>query len=268
MLQMETASGVTGFATAAALVIDGPNPTMDQMPNSNNFYTSGYDANLCNDPVPDNPHPAIGGYDDPNADPATHSLTTIDSSLPVPTHYIGDGATPSVQNVYGNLGETLGTPTGLKTYIDAVQSVQTNTNNTVSFGSPTIPAINYIDGDLTLSGNGSGYGILVVTGTLRMSGDFSWHGTVLIVGKGDLEFSGGGTGSIYGEVIVANIWDNQTPPNLLPKLGSPTIHWNGGGNNGIYYDHCWATNLMSKVPYNAPVSTTPLRVLSLRTLPY
>jgi hypothetical protein len=141
-------------------------------------------------------------------------------------------------------------------------------------GTPATPQINYINDDLTLNGVGTGYGILVVTGTLRMSGNFSWYGTVLIVGDGDLEFSGGGTGSIYGTVLAAKIWDSRTSvacnggPCLLSSLGSPTIHWNGGGNNGIYYDHCWATDLMSKVYFNPPVSTKPLKVLSLRTLPY
>ena len=69
-------------------------------------------------------------------------------------------------------------------------------------------------------------------------------------------------------MIVAKIWDNYTAQNLLTTNGSPTINWNGGGNNGILYDHCWATNIMSKVPYDAPPSTKPLKVLSMRTLPY
>ena len=101
-----------------------------------------------------------------------------------------------------------------------------------------------------------------------MSGNFSWHGAILVVGNGYMDFSGGGTGTIYGTVIVAKIWDNYTTKNMLSEMGSPTVHWNGGGNNGIYYDHCWATNMMAMAGYIPPPSTTPLRVLSMRSLPY
>ena len=101
-----------------------------------------------------------------------------------------------------------------------------------------------------------------------MSGNFSWYGTVLVVGDGIVDFSGGGNGSIHGTVLISKIWDNHTDKNLLASLGSPTMHWNGGGNNGFYYDHCWAEDLMSKIYFDSPVSTKPLKVLSLRTLPY
>ena len=89
-----------------------------------------------------------------------------------------------------------------------------------------------------------------------------------MVGDGIMDFNGGGNGIIQGMLLVAKIWDNHTAQNLLSTLGSPTIDWVGGGNNGFYYDHCWVTNLMSKVPFFAPPSTQPLKVLSLRTLPY
>ena len=135
-------------------------------------------------------------------------------------------------------------------------------------GTALNPQINYIEGDVTLNGNSTGYGVLVVTGTLTMSGDFSWYGTVLVVGDGRFDGSGGGTGEIHGMVLVAKIWDNYTDKHLLAANGSPYMHWNGGGNNGIYYDHCWATNQMARIPYLAPVSTAPLKVLSVRTLPY
>src|SRR5262249_7344327 len=141
-------------------------------------------------------------------------------------------------------------------------------NTDVVLGSAVAPKINYIDGNLTLNGNDTGYGILVVTGTLTMSGNFTWYGSVFIVGDGILDFSGGGNGSLRGTVLVAYIWDNYTNKNLLSSNGTPTVNWNGRGNNGIYYDHCWAEDLMSKIYYDSPVSTKPLRVLSIRSLPY
>jgi hypothetical protein len=273
MVQMEVAGPPTGYHDAGALTVDGPNPTVNNFPNSNQFYVNGNDQNTCGDAYTEPTRPAVGTYDDPNADPPTHSLATMTSVAnvsPGPDHYVGDGGTattPSIQNVYATLGETMGTPTGLKAIIDGVNANKTNAGNSVALGSAASPQINYIDGDLTLNGSNTGYGVLVVTGRLVMDGNFSWRGTVLIVGDGVFDFSGGGNGSIYGTVLVAKIWDSYAAKNLLSSLGSPSMNWNGGGGNGIYYDHCWAWQMMSKIPVVAPPSTRPLRVLSVRTLP-
>ena len=119
-----------------------------------------------------------------------------------------------------------------------------------------------------MGGNSTGYGILVVTGALTMHGNFSWNGIVLAVGNGDADFSGGGNGEINGTVFVAKIWDNYTTKNLLTDVGSPTIDWNGGGGNGIRYDHCWVENLIPMIPFTPPPSTKPLKILSTRTVTY
>jgi hypothetical protein len=95
MLQWEVASPVMGVGELPALTLDGPNPHIDAMPNSQNFTIQGADANSCGE-TPDSLHPAIDGYDDPNASPATQSVATIINSLPRPDHYTGLGGTPSV----------------------------------------------------------------------------------------------------------------------------------------------------------------------------
>ncbi len=77
----------------------------------------------------------------------------------------------------------------------------------IDLGSAAHPAINYIDGDLTLSGLTTGYGILVVTGTLRFSGNFLWNGIILVVGDGVMEYAGGGNAEINGTCLRAKIWD-------------------------------------------------------------
>jgi hypothetical protein len=90
---------------------------------------------------------------------------------------------------------------------------------------------------------------------------------VFVVGDGNMQMSGGGHAQIVGQMWDAKIWDNNTNKSLLPSLGNPTFGWNGGGGNGIFYDHCWSTDLMTAIPFS-PVSTRPLKVLSFRTLPY
>jgi hypothetical protein len=272
MLQMEATTALSGFHSTAALTIDGPDPNVQHMPNSTNFYVNGNDANSCGQ-TPEPVRPAVGGYDDPNADPPTHSVDEIIDALPDDRldHYVGDGGTPSVANVYESLGETLGTPLGLKSVLDAVNHRRTNVGNNIDFGSPSVWAYNYIDGDATINGGTDGYGVLAVTGRLTMNGNFTWHGVVLVIGDGILDFGGGGNGTIIGTVLAAKIYPDpghHTDADLLETLGSPTINWNGGGGNSILYDHCWSTNVMSRVPIDSPVSLRPLKVLSFRSLPY
>jgi hypothetical protein len=280
MAQAELASPVSGAWFPGALTLNGPNPTMAAMPNSNVFYVDGND--FSNDPAhggctedPEDPRPAIGGFDDPNADPPTNSVDVIVDAIPTGRydHYVGTGGEPSVVNIYGTLGETMSSPTGLKSLIDAVAAapgahVYGNDPSSISMGSAASPAINFIDGDLTLAGTTNGYGVLVVTGKLIGSGAFHWHGIILVVGDGEMEYQGGGFPEIDGTVFVSKIWDDHTTKNLLPSLGSPSMDWNGGGGNGIYYNHCWVENLIPIIPFTPPPSTRPLKVLSTRTVSY
>jgi len=273
MVQMEVASPVLGFADGGALTLDGPNPVIDAMPNSINFYLRGEDANSCSETAtPD--VPAITGYDDPNANPPTSSVEIITNSLPRPTHYTGAGDTPSIQNGYSSLGETMGTPAGMDSVMSAIYNAPgahhyTSANvGTFNPDATVLTSINYVDADLTLHGSGHGRGILVVTGILTMSGNFDWDGIIFVVGEGHVEMNGGGNGQINGSIWVAKIWDSNETKNLLEDMGSPTFNWNGGGGNGIQYDHCLVTNLMTAVPMDDLHSTRPLKVLSFRTLPY
>jgi hypothetical protein len=273
MMQMEATTPVSGWASLGALTIDGPADPSSLFPNSQPFEIHGADNNSCSE-TPEPVHPAIAAYDDPNSPTDVSSVDTIIDVLPRPDHYTGAGGIPSVVNIFGGLGETLGTPTGLKSYIDAIHGQATNTyGNDPNFGSLNLgsaasPAINYVNGDLTLNGNHTGYGLLVVTGTLHFGGNFNWYGPVLVVGDGVVEFQGGGNGMIIGTMLVAKIWDNHTSQNLLQTNGSPSFIWNGGGGNGVRYDHCWATNVMNDIHYVPPPTTRPLKILSLRTLPY
>jgi hypothetical protein len=275
MLQMEVASPVLGFGSGGALTLDGPSPIMDAMPNSMNFYVRGNDANSCGETAEDD-HPAIDGFDDPNANPPTHSVEDIIDALPAgrQDHYIGAGGTPSVQNGYGALGETMSTPAGMDSVMAAIYNTpgahhyNSANVNTFNVSATTNSSINYVDADLTLHGNGSGRGILIVTRTLTMSGNFSWHGIIFVVGDGNVQMNGGGNGQIVGSIWVAKTWDNHTDKNLLSNMGSPTFGWNGGGGNGIQYDHCYVSNLLTAVSLDNINSTRPLKAVSYRSLPY
>lgn len=274
MTQSEVATPVRGISLTGALTVDGPNPTVGALPNSSSFFINGTDSNSCGQTA-DPAHPAVGAYDDPNANPPTTSVADITAAIPAgrTNNYMGSGPSPDVQNVFGALGDSMSNPTDMLSFSNAVQSQATsagtsygNNPGSIALGTAGSPIIDYVGGNLTLNGNSTGYGILLVTGTLNFGGDFHWNGLVFVIGDGVLTFNGGGSGQINGSVIVANIWDNSH--NLLSSLGSPNISWVGGGGNGIQYDHCWADNMLAKIPWVPPASNKQLLVLSTRTISY
>lgn len=68
------------------------------------------------------------------------------------------------------------------------------THSNLALGTPTVggTVIGYCDGDLHLSGNASGAGVLVVDGDLRISGGFQWVGIILVRGRVTMVGGGGG----------------------------------------------------------------------------
>src|SRR5262249_54516170 len=146
-------------APGGALTLDGPNPVIGTVPNSSQFVIDGNDLHSCGTPA-GGPYPAIDGYDDPNASPPTTSVQTILNAIPTGRtgNYTGAGGPPSVQNGYGALGETMGTPEGLYALMQAIRAsygahIYANNPNTnpsagiFQYGSAAAPAINVVDGD-------------------------------------------------------------------------------------------------------------------------
>jgi hypothetical protein len=95
-----------------------------------------------------------------------------------------------------------------------------------------------VNGDFRLThGSGksafTGYGLLLVTGTLYYDPDDSWNGIIMVVGKGVFDGSQHGSGGqINGTVLVANTRDSSG--NLLTSLGATSFNLAGGGQ-GIHY---------------------------------
>jgi len=249
-----------------AITLAGPSPAFIS-PNSNNFTVNGNDAagTLSSEPTgcsgTSPAKPAIGVWD-------STSQTSVISALGKPNNYTGAGGTPSVENVYASLGGADVTPANLNGFVQNLQSYATSpvlSGSVTSLPTTTSSSLTYIDGNLSLSGNVTGYGVLVVTGTLEFSGNFTWNGIVLVIGKGVVIHDGGGNGNFNGAIYVAQTVDASG--NLLPVVpGSPSYTWNGGGVNSIQYDHCLADGLLQK--YNGNPSSYALQVLSTRTLQF
>lgn len=265
MLQAETAVNYTQFTLGlgGALTLIGPNPVFGT-PNSNPFQMIGTDCPTCA-PAPAGcnttvgpPKDAIGIYD-PTGATSPSAVQTVIGDLAKPNNYIGANSSPDVHNA--NLGTM--TAADLNSFVSSVTSVATNVYGSnpgsINLGTAANPAINVVNGDFSM-GPTTGYGILVVTGALTISGNYSWNGLVLVIGSGASVMNGGGNGQIVGGVFLANTAGGT--------LNSPTANWNGGGGNGIQYDHCWADDMIAKVPYTPVMSPNGLQIVSLRTLVY
>jgi hypothetical protein len=261
----------------AALILDGFNVTF-QPPSSPNYQVSGVDA--CNPSPPLGlPLPAaIGSID------STDYTSILGEVTPNNTNYPGaplasspfpPGYTPTTPSL-SNLG--LPPPNNIlrqswltPATLDAVMQDITNSADLVVNGSTTATEISnlapgmsatnpmtiVVNGNLNLNSfNFTGYGLLLVTGTLRYDPNTSWNGIVLVVGQGIFTSSGTGGGGFDGTVFLAQTRDSSG--NLLPALGqasyssqSSHYHHHGYGSSGyeILYNSCSINNAQGPLTY-------------------
>ena len=239
-----------------AMVFDGPTPVYGA-PNSNAFGVSGTDVAQgpnagvgC--PAPVN-QPAVGGLG-----PA--AVTTLVSDIPKPAKYTsGATATPAVADVTTALGP-LATVDGLTNLVNSITAsanpanIYGNNPTITNLGTSANPVINVVNGDLSM-GPSTGAGILVVTGNLTISGNPSFNGIILVIGKGSFTKNGGGNGTLNGAMMVADLYsDPPTYSHPIPlgannPPGIPTMNWNGGGNFTGQYDRCWINYMSQSLPF-------------------
>jgi hypothetical protein len=242
MLQYELAQDSLNLTFPSALTLDGSNISLSTLtgPNSNPYRMEGGDHAGCGaSAVTGGGGPAIGVTNAPD-------IATVTSGIPSNRldHYTGTGGTtPDVENVSASLSTTENSVSSLNTLLSNIKNNATQVltptppatgiNGLANPGTATQPEIIYVDGDLNLNGNVTGYGILVVTGTFTPGGNVGWNGIVLVVGKGNLVGNGGGNNQYNGAVLVAKTVDAAGNP--LSSLGAANFDFSGGGGNGIYY---------------------------------
>jgi hypothetical protein len=96
----------------------------------------------------------------------------------------------------------------------------------IVLGTEDSPQITVGLGDLSLAGNGSGSGILIVKGHLDYSGAFDYNGLILVVGDGSVNISGANK-SIIGGMYVAQLLDDG---NGNHSFGTPAFTLSGRTN--------------------------------------
>ena len=234
MVQAEVAEDQIQFNAPAALTLDGTGDTFAGG-NSNNFSVSGIDQGGCGGAPSGVNVPAVGVTDAPD-------IGLVDSGIPKNRtgNYVGvDGTTPDVSDVSSTLPQNLQTVQSLQNLVgdlknDVTQPVINGpARNPANMGSLNAPQIIYVNGDLTLTGNQVGYGILIVTGTLTATGTTGWNGLVLVVGTGNAQVDG--TTTWNGAMLLANT--NAGVLGSLNVLGNNNFGVNGGGNanGGVFY---------------------------------
>jgi len=101
--------------------------------------------------------------------------------------------------------------------------------------------ITFIDGNVSLSGNGGG--ILVCTGKLTLNGGFDFNGLIIVTGAEGVDRRGGGNGLLQGNIVVAP----YNPLNTAGGFLSPKYDISGGGTSEIRYNSSSVANGMTAV---------------------
>jgi hypothetical protein len=266
LLQYTVAARTFNLTFPSALTLGANNVTFNGA-NSSQYQVNGQDGQ--NPSAPAVPGCQTNPLTFKNAIGATNAGDVAAIKAGIPSNRLGNytgatGATPDVAPV--------SISSGLDTPLDAYNTLQTieNSADLVIPGSAnqgqmpnamsaTNPMTVVVDGDFSMSGNFTGYGLLVVTGNFSYSGTTGWNGIVLVIGDGTTTYNGqgGGNNSFNGAIYVATIWDNNH--NLLNTFGPVQYDISGGGGSGTYYNSCWVKAAQQPVTY---------QVLSFREIPY
>jgi len=265
----------TGPQTSS-FVING----QDQCAANNLYYSIGYTNNsdgpgivqAVTQPAPGTTndyqgYPASGPGTPP---PPTTGTTTIANVSPTPA----TGLIPPSWLTPASLDSLAQDITrSADVVIDGVTNRPAHGSNLPTAMSANTPMTVVVNGDLDLTRwHGTGYGLLLVTGTLTYDPDATWEGIVLVIGQGTFVSTRGGFGGFDGAVFLAKTRD--TSDNLLPSLGATSFSQTGSHGNfgrGINYNSCWISgNPASPVTLGVqgPLVYGPLsyKVLSFREI--
>jgi hypothetical protein len=121
--------------------------------------------------------------------------------------------------------------------LDRYNKPAADSTYTVTAANTGATKMTFVDGNCEVEG---GSGLLIVTGKLTMSGNPNFNGVILVLGGGQVERDGGGSGAIYGAMIIAR-FDRYGTGGFL----APTFKTNGGGDSKFQYDSVSVTQAMS-----------------------
>jgi hypothetical protein len=227
---------VTFPAVPAALTLDGPIAVFD-VTDSTLFEIDG------NDEAGESNTRGLGVISPADVDIVKAGISPIQQSA-----YTGaGGTTPDVDDVDSELAVQLKRPDALEDLVGRMLVVANDVYTPASgaaqmvgnYGDPANYRLAVVNGDCSL-GPGTGFGILVVRGTLAVSGNFSWYGLILVIGQGVIHWNDQGGGEIRGSLLLANTRGAPTAADplgpVLQSRGAVTADFRGSRGNGIQYN--------------------------------
>jgi hypothetical protein len=255
----------------AALTMDGNGVTY-QDPNTPRYKVDGTDA--CSSTTPQAAVQAIEYTSPPDyssinltPNPDDYPGSPMVLSGPPPGTYVPTN--PSVPSPNPSLLYALRQSWQTPSTLDAVVQDITKSADVVIKGPatgsnmPTWPTTNptpmtvVVNGNLDLTRwNQTGYGLLLVTGTLTYDPASTWNGIVLVIGQGNLVWSdrGSGTGGINGAVLIAQTRDGSGALLTTVTLGGASFRGSGGSGRryraqgGIAFNSCWVNSAGAQAP--------------------
>ncbi|MGQ9589992.1 MAG: hypothetical protein ACUVYA_06825 [Planctomycetota bacterium] len=168
--------------------------------------------------------PAVPGIATLEGSPPGANAAAFLSQIPAKNYdqVRGAGSSPS-------LGETTGVD--LDMIFDSFKSGMTQTIAPGAYTSPDLEdwrdselPVTYASGDLHFSGKGEGAGVLLVDGTVTVTGQFTFYGLLIV--RGDIRLSGGGAGvHTYGTVMVGQSLTAVDPESDVTISGTADLFY-------------------------------------------
>jgi hypothetical protein len=245
----------------AAITLLGPDPSF-QGGNSGAKAYSGNDCDGLGDPSIRVPTVGVIGSD--AKDNVTSNLGkagTYRSGSHTGADTIADLTDPTESLVPGALDPTWTNCMELRAMMAEMRrSADVICTNASCVLPPATPdRIVFVEGNYTA---GDGKGVLAVTKKLQVHGNWDWEGLVLVVGTGEMRRAGGGNGTIFGGIIIANIagpdftlFTDDDCTDGTNGFDSALYSTSGGGNSTLSY--CQAALDAVKVPL-------PYRIVDFR----
>jgi hypothetical protein len=182
--------------------------------------------------------------------------TTNDANLGLVLYELNSGTPPfngtvtgTPANISSEVPWWLQTTTNLNSTIQSLRTTAMSSGRYFANGATpstigdnaTARGITFVNGDLTLTGSGGG--LLIVTGKLTLHGNFNFNGMIIVTGSQGVDRSGGGTGTLQGNIVVAA----YNPADLNAGFLPPIYNLSGGGNSGVIYNSSSVANGMVAV---------------------
>jgi hypothetical protein len=214
---------LTDFPAAMSLIDDS------------DIVSAGGTANVYGEPKipkPDNPH-KDEPIDDPDATcDEKYGIATNASPANVSTTFVGGasitgtgGANPNIN--YDDTTFNLSKMQDIRNAFTAVaDTVYGDNPGSVDLGSTASPKTVWVQGSLTLNGNVSGAGVLIVNDKLTTGGGLLYQGIILVgvcpTCPGEYE-AGTGTSNIYGAMVIANPTSSNSGKTQVTLNGTVNI---------------------------------------------